>query len=79
MSYTFRTIIEPDENGTFHAYAPALPGCHTWGETLAETRKNMREAILVYLESMREDGEIIPQDAGFESFETVSDKEFALV
>lgn len=78
MSYTFRTIIEPDENGTFHAYVPALPGCHTWGETLLETRKNLREAILAYLESMREDGETVPSDTGFESFETVSDKEFAL-
>lgn len=71
QSYTFRTIIEPDEGGTFHGYAPALPGCHTWGNTIEETRKNLRDAMTAYLLSVIDDGELIPQDIGFEALETV--------
>ncbi len=58
-STTFRTIIEHDEGGTFHGYAPALQGCHTWGETIEETRKNLREAIELYIQSLVDDGEIV--------------------
>ena len=71
-TYTFRTIIEPDENGTFHGYTPALTGCHTWGKTLEETRKNLNDAMQAYLGSMAEDGEPIPKDIGYEMLETVT-------
>ncbi len=38
--------------------APALPGCHTHGETLEEAEQNMREAIAVYLESLAAEGRL---------------------
>lgn len=69
--YTYRVIIEPDENKTFHAYVPALSGCHTWGKTIKETRKNIRDAIDVYLRSLQADGEKIPEDQGIEVVETI--------
>jgi predicted RNase H-like HicB family nuclease len=34
---------EPDVGG-YSAPIPALPGCHTQGETLDEVRPNLREA-----------------------------------
>jgi predicted RNase H-like HicB family nuclease len=34
---------EPDAGG-YSASIPALPGCHTQGETLDEVRANLREA-----------------------------------
>ena len=71
-SYTFRTIIEPDENGTFHGYAPTLTGCHTWGKTLDETRAHLKDAIKAYLSSLVEDQEPIPEDVGYETLETVT-------
>ena len=71
-TYTYRIIIEPDENGTFHGYVPALPGCHTWGKTLEVTRENTRDAIEVYIRSLRSDGEVIPRDRGIEIVETIS-------
>lgn len=67
--YSYRIIIEPDENNTFHAYVPALSGCHTWGKNLKETRQNIRDAIDVYLRSLRADGRPIPQDSGMEMVE----------
>lgn len=69
--YTYRIIIEPDEGDTFHAYVPALPGCHTWGENFDEARRNIRDAIDVYLRSLRADEEPIPEDLGVEIIETI--------
>jgi len=69
--FTYRIIIEPDENYTFHGYVPTLPGCHTWGRTLNEVKIKLREAIEVYVADMIADGEAIPEEQNFESFETV--------
>jgi predicted RNase H-like HicB family nuclease len=57
--YQFTVVIEPDEDG-FHAYVPALPGCHTFGDTLDEARANVVEAMELHIESMQQDGEPIP-------------------
>ncbi len=32
----YTTVIRPDDNGTFVAYVPAIPGCHAWGQTSEE-------------------------------------------
>ena len=42
------------------AYVPDLPGCITTGSTLEETKRNIREAVELHLEAMREVGEPIP-------------------
>ena len=43
-----RVIIEPDED-VFTAYCPELPGCVTYGKTEEEAKKNIAEAIALYL------------------------------
>lgn len=55
MNHMYRIILEPDEGG-YHAFVPALPGCHTWGKTIAEAREMVRDAIDVYLRSLVADG-----------------------
>jgi predicted RNase H-like HicB family nuclease len=70
-SHTFRVIIEPDGKH-FHAYVPALSGCHTFGKTITEAKKNVREAISVHIEGLVKLGEEIPTDNSFELFETVA-------
>jgi predicted RNase H-like HicB family nuclease len=57
--YQFTVVIEPDEEG-FHAYVPALPGCHTFGMTIDEARANILEAMELHIECMQKDGEPIP-------------------
>lgn len=59
-NYQFTVVIEPDE-GQFHAYAPSLPGCHSFGATVDEARSNIAEAIELYIEGLVEDGETIHQ------------------
>ncbi len=46
-------VLEKQKEGGFTAYVPALPGCISEGETKSEARKNIREAILLYLEETR--------------------------
>ena len=58
----FTVVISRAVEGGYTANVPALPGCFTQGETLEETKQNAREAILLYVECMAEDGEPIPQD-----------------
>jgi predicted RNase H-like HicB family nuclease len=55
--HQFTVVIEPDEDA-FHAYAPALPGCHSFGATVEEARANIAEAIALHIESMQEDKEL---------------------
>lgn len=57
--YQFTVVIEPDEQG-YHAYVPALPGCHSFGDTVEEAQTNILEAMEVHVESMLEDGETVP-------------------
>ncbi len=40
------------------ASVPALPGCHTQGETLEEAERNVKEAVALYLESLAAPGTI---------------------
>ena len=54
MEYKVSVIIEKDEHG-YYAFCPQLDGCHTQGDTLEETMKNIREAVDLYLETMTEE------------------------
>ena len=60
MRYT--VILEPEEEGGFHVWCPALKGCHSQGETKEEALENIREAIAAYLESLRDEGLPLPED-----------------
>lgn len=57
---TFLIVIEPTSTG-FSAYSPDLPGCVSTGRTREEVEANMREAIELHIEGLREDGYEIPQ------------------
>jgi len=56
----YRVLIEQDEDGVFVAEVPALPGCISQGRSRDEVVASIREAIAVYLESLRERGEPVP-------------------
>jgi predicted RNase H-like HicB family nuclease len=61
VGMTFRVVLERDpETGDYSAVCPELPGCASAGETEAEAKANIREAIELYLMP----GEIsLPEDA----------------
>src|ERR1700722_38156 len=55
----YAIVIEYGQNN-LSAYVPDLPGCITTGRTVEEIERNIREAIELHLEGLREDGEPIP-------------------
>jgi predicted RNase H-like HicB family nuclease len=55
----YEVIFEEAEEGGYTAYVPSLPGCISEGDTFEETKKNISEAILAYLESLAKDNEEI--------------------
>jgi len=59
---SFTVTYEEAPEGGYVAYVPALPGCHTQGETIEETEENVREAITLYLESLEAHQEDIPKE-----------------
>ena len=56
----YRVYFEQDEDGVFVATCPGLPGCVSQGRTRGEAQDNIREAIALYLESLREHGDPVP-------------------
>ena len=61
--YSYSVLYEADPDGGYVAFAPALPGCHTQGDTLEEAEKNIAEAIELYLECLVADKESIPEES----------------
>jgi predicted RNase H-like HicB family nuclease len=46
-----KIVVHEAEEGGFWAEVPALPGCVSQGETMAELLANMREAIQAWLDT----------------------------
>jgi predicted RNase H-like HicB family nuclease len=49
MTKTYRVIIERDPTGAWIAWIPSVPGCHTYGRTLAAARRRIREALSLWV------------------------------
>ena len=56
----FAVVFEKAEHN-WAAYVPDLPGCVSTGKTIEETRRNIREAIELHIETMQEVGEPVPE------------------
>ena len=56
----YRILIEQDEDGMFVAEVPSLPGCISQGNTRTEVLENIKEAMEVYIESLKNHNESIP-------------------
>jgi predicted RNase H-like HicB family nuclease len=61
-----QVILYPGEDGYFVAECPSLPGCISQGKTREEALVNIREAIQLYIDVLKENGKPIPEER-FES------------
>lgn len=50
-------IYEKADEGGYIGYVAELPGANTQGETIEETRENLKEAVSLLLECYREEAE----------------------
>jgi predicted RNase H-like HicB family nuclease len=55
----YAIVIEKAERN-YAAYVPDLPGCVATGDTQAEVRREIREAIAFHIEGLRADGIAVP-------------------
>ena len=51
---TFQVLLKKEPEGGYTVTVPSLPGCVTYGDTIEEAVEMAREAIELYLESLRE-------------------------
>ena len=58
MKYVY--VIEKAADGSYSAYVPDLPGCTTCGDSIDEIKGNIREAVSLYIDSLREHNEPVP-------------------
>ncbi len=59
----YSVVVHQAEEGGFWVEVPALPGCYSQGETVDEALRNVREAIALYLDVLRDEGRDAPKDA----------------
>ena len=48
-------IVERDAEGSYFALVPAIPGCGSQGDSVADVLENLDDALMVVLEVMHQD------------------------
>jgi len=56
----YAVVIEKAE-GNYSAYVPDLPGCVATGATVKDTEREIRDAIRVHIDGLKEDGQPVPK------------------
>lgn len=56
----YDVVFEKQQVGGYTVTVPSLPGCISEGNTLKEAKANILDAITLYLEDLKADGETIP-------------------
>lgn len=52
--------VEQEDDGTYHAFCPALKGIHAPGDTEQEAVRNAVDAIGAYLQSLKKHNDPLP-------------------
>lgn len=54
--YDYTVVLRPDDNGTFVAFVPAIPGCHAWGQTPEEAQAELLNVFDMIRDEYKEEG-----------------------
>jgi predicted RNase H-like HicB family nuclease len=60
--HDYTVVIRPDDNGTYVAYVPAIPGCHAIGNTPEEAKAELADVFDMIVEEYTEEGRPLPPD-----------------
>ena len=61
---SYRVLLRKEPEGGYTVVVPSLPGCVTYGDTVEEAIGMAKEAIELYIESLKEHGEEVPTEEG---------------
>ena len=70
----YLVIVEQTRSG-YSAYSPDLDGCVATGATRAEVEDQMREAIELHLDALRQGGGTIPSPKAYSTYVDVPAEE----
>ena len=59
----YSVVVHSAEERGFWVDVPALPGCYSQGESVDESLQKVMEAIELYLEVLRDEGQDAPLDS----------------
>jgi len=59
---SYRVLLRKEPEGGYTVIVPSLPGCITYGNTIEEAIEMAKEAIELYIESLKEHNEEIPTE-----------------
>ena len=59
---SYRILLRKEPEGGYTVTVPSLPGCVTYGKSIEESIEMAKEAIELYLESLKSHHEEIPND-----------------
>jgi len=60
----YRILLRKEPKGGYTVIVPSFPGCITYGDTIEEAISMAREAIELYIESLKKHGEEVPTEEG---------------
>ena len=60
--HSYTIVIKPDDNGTYVAYIPAIPGCHAMGTTSEEAQSALADVFAMIVEEYEEEDRQLPPD-----------------
>jgi len=66
LEVKYTVLIEKNEEGGYTVTVPSLPGCITQGDTWQEAMANAREAIVGYIEALKDIGKPVPVELPIE-------------
>lgn len=58
----YTIVVKPDDNGTYVAYVPAIPGCHAIGQTSTEAQTALADVFAMIAEEYAEEEREMPPD-----------------
>lgn len=61
-SFNYRILLRKEPEGGFTVTVPVLLGCVSYGETIEDAIKNVKEAIELYISTLIEYKEEIPSE-----------------
>lgn len=65
-------LFEQNEQGHYGAWAPDLPGCISFGDTIEEAKSNIKEAIELHIEGLKAEKLPIPKPATYSDMLSVA-------
>ncbi len=68
----FYAIFQPEPEGGYTVYIPALPGCVTYGKNMEEAQEMIQEAMELYLETENRKVAEVPHDDSQSFIKTLS-------